>query len=70
MLQAIDRVMQAYSLMATLTPEDQADARERLKRYLHGMSGDDHALAVEGLRFLRGVRPLRGRRGRPSQRES
>ena len=69
MPEAIDRVMQAYTLMATLSSQDEADARKRVGKHLTGMPGDDNALAVEGLRFLRGSRQLRGRRNRPNDGE-
>jgi hypothetical protein len=65
MPEAIERVMQAYTLMATLSPQDEADARERVGKHLAGISGDENTLAVEGLRFLRGSRQLRSRRNRP-----
>jgi len=51
---AIDRVMQAFTLMANLTPEEAQVTRERLAKYLAGMDADEKALAVEGLRYLRG----------------
>ena len=51
---AIDRVMQAFTLMANLTPEEAQVTRERLAEYLAGMDADEKALAVEGLRYLRG----------------
>ena len=51
---AIDRVMQAFTLMANLTPEEAQATRERLTEYLAGMDADEKALAVEGLRYLRG----------------
>jgi hypothetical protein len=51
---AIDRVMQAFTLMANLTPEEAQATRERLAEYLAGMDADEKALAVEGLRYLRG----------------
>ena len=51
---AIDRVMQAFTMMANLTPEEAQATRERLAEYLAGMDGDEKALAVEGLRYLRG----------------
>ena len=50
---AIDRVMRAYVLMVTLTPEDESSARERLEQHLAHIGGDENALAVEGIRFLR-----------------
>ena len=51
---AIDRVMQAFTMMANLTPEEAQATRERLAEYLAGMDADEKALAVEGLRYLRG----------------
>ena len=51
---AIDRVMQAFTLMANLTPEEAQATRERLAEYLAGMDADEKALAVEVLRYLRG----------------
>jgi uncharacterized protein YoaH (UPF0181 family) len=62
MQEAVDRVMQAYGLMVTLSPEDQEEARERLQEHLTGMQGDENALAIAGLRFLRTQRPSRRRR--------
>lgn len=51
---AIDRVMQTFKMMASLTPEEEEDARERLIAHLAGMKADEKTLAVEGLRYLRG----------------
>ena len=51
---AIDRVMQAFTMMANLTPEEAQATRERLMAYLAGMDADEKTLAVEGLRYLRG----------------
>jgi CHASE1-domain containing sensor protein len=51
---AIDRVMQAFTMIANLTPEEAQATRERLTQYLAGMDADEKALAVEGLRYLRG----------------
>jgi hypothetical protein len=65
MQEAVDRVMQAYALMVTLSPEEQADARKRLQEHLSGIEGDENALAVAGLRFLRNPRPARRRGNRP-----
>ena len=56
---AIDRVMQAFTLMANLAPEEAQTTRERLTKYLTGMDADEKALAVEGLRYLRGLRRRR-----------
>jgi hypothetical protein len=41
-------------LMANLTPEEAQATRERLAEYLAGIDADEKALAVEGLRYLRG----------------
>ena len=65
---AIDRVMQAFTLMANLTAEEEQATRERLAEYLSGMDADEKALAVEGLRYLRG--PGRVARRRRMAREA
>ena len=41
-------------MMVDLTPEEEEVTRQRLERYLAGMDADEKALAVEGLRYLRG----------------
>ncbi|ANW00349.1 hypothetical protein LMTR13_09390 [Bradyrhizobium icense] len=51
---AIERVMQAYTMIANLTPDQAQATRERLAAHLAGMNADEKALAVEGLRYLRG----------------
>ena len=51
---AIDRVMQAFTMMTRLTPEQAEATRARLTAHLAGMDADENALAVEGLRYLRG----------------
>ena len=51
MQSAVDRVMEAYTLMVTLTPEEQKVTRQKLERHLAGMGADEKALAVEGLRI-------------------
>jgi hypothetical protein len=58
----IERVLQVYGLMVALTPEEEHETRRRLTQYLAGIEADDNALAVEGLKFLRGPRPQRKRR--------
>ena len=60
---AIDQVMQAFTLMANLTPEEAQATRERLAEYLAGIDADEKALAVEGLRYLRGPDRVARRRG-------
>ena len=51
---AIDRIMQTFTMMTNLTPEEAQATRERLTEYLAGLDADETALAVEGLRYLRG----------------
>ncbi|MCK1514099.1 hypothetical protein IVB22_16285 [Bradyrhizobium sp. 190] len=58
---AIDRVMQAYGMMVSLTPEQERDAREKVSRYLENKGDDEHKLAVEGLKHLLGHIPKRRR---------
>lgn len=58
----IDRVMQAYGMMVNLTPEQERATRARLESHLAELDADDNAVAVEGLKFLRGSdRPVRRR---------
>jgi hypothetical protein len=40
--------------MANLSPEEARATRERLAQNLTGIDADEKALAVEGLRYLRG----------------
>ena len=54
MRRAIDRVMHAYTMIVNLTPEEAEAARERLTAHLAGMDVNESALAVEGMRYLRG----------------
>jgi hypothetical protein len=51
---AVDRVMQTYGMMINLTPAQELEARERVSRFLRDKSGDEHNLAVEGLKYLLG----------------
>jgi hypothetical protein len=51
---AIDRVMQTFTMMTSLSPAEEQAAREKLTAHLAGMGGDEKTLAVEGLRYLRG----------------
>ena len=63
----LDRIMRTFGLMVTLTAEQEADARDRLQRFLEGKTGTEQELAVQGLQFLRGMRgrpPDIRRRGR------
>jgi hypothetical protein len=54
MQEAFDQVMQAYMMIANLTPEQAQATRERLATHLAGMDAGEKALAVEGLLYLRG----------------
>ena len=58
---AIERVMTTYGMMVHLTPEQEQEARERVGRFLQDKGTDEHMLAVEGLKYLRG-RATRRRR--------
>jgi len=54
MEEVINRVMGTYGMMVNLTPREAQATRERLTAHLARMDADEKALAVEGLRFLRG----------------
>jgi hypothetical protein len=54
MQETINRVLQAYMMIANLTPEQAQAARERPATHLAEMDADEKALAVEGFRYLRG----------------
>lgn len=54
MEEVINRVMDTYGMMVNLTPREAQATRERLTAHLARMDADEKALAVEGLRFLRG----------------
>jgi hypothetical protein len=60
-MQVVERVMQTYGLLVTLTPEEEQDARARVSMFLKDKVGDDTALAVEAIKFLRGNKPSRRR---------
>lgn len=60
-MQLIERVMQTWSLLVTLTPEQEDLARERVTRFLEGKTGEDRLLAMEAIKFLRGDRAYRRR---------
>jgi hypothetical protein len=56
---AIDRVMQTYGMIVNLTADEERAAREKVTSYLaEKPDGDENALAVEGLRYLRSVRGI------------
>jgi hypothetical protein len=54
---AIDRVMQTYTMIVNLNPDEERAARQKVAAHLAGKSeANEHALAVEGLRYLRSFR--------------
>jgi hypothetical protein len=59
---AIDRVMRTYSMMVNLTAAQEDEAREKVSNFLKQKVGDEHQLAVEGLKYLLGHEPKRRRR--------
>ena len=59
---AIDRVMQTYGMMVNLTPGQEAETRQKVTNFLKEKVGDEHTLAVEGLKHLLGHVPKRRRR--------
>jgi hypothetical protein len=65
-MQVIERVMQTYGLLVTLTPDEEESARERVAKFLEDKTGDDRILAVEAIKFLRGHRSYRKRNPGPS----
>jgi hypothetical protein len=56
---AIESVMTTYGMIVRLTPDQERETRERVEQFLQGKGSDEHMLAVEGLKYLRGVRPRR-----------
>jgi hypothetical protein len=50
---AVDRVMLAYGMMRDITPEQEMEIRGRVVEYLKTAEGDEHKLAVEGLKYVR-----------------
>ena len=59
---AIERVMQTYSMMVKLTGTQHKEAREKVISFLKERVGDEHQLAVEGLKYLLGHEPKQRRR--------
>ena len=54
---AIERVMETYTMIVNLNPDQERATRQKVTTYLAGKPGiDEHALAVEGLRYLRSFR--------------
>jgi len=64
---AIDRVMETYGMMVNLTPTQEAEVREEVSRFLKEKDGDEHGLAVEGLKHLLGHTTKRRRRAHSLQ---
>jgi hypothetical protein len=64
---AIDRVMHTYGMLGNLTLEEEQAAREKVSNFLaNAKTDDENKLAVEGLRYLRGVKSVLSWRLRPS----
>ena len=61
MERVLERVMKTYTMMVTISAEEEAEALARVQTHLAKLKGDDTALAVAGLRFLRGSRQSRKR---------
>jgi len=54
---AINRVMHTYGMIVNLTAAEQEATRAKVASFLATAKTDDeHQLAIEGLRFLRGVK--------------
>ena len=51
---AIDRVMQAFTIDGEPHRRGGASHARKTEKHLAGMDADEKALAVEGLRYLRG----------------
>jgi hypothetical protein len=62
-MDTIDKIMHTYGMMVSLTSQQTDDARERLAAFLAGRTDDPRTLTLEGLKFLRGDRVARRRRG-------
>jgi hypothetical protein len=54
MQEAVDSVMQAYSMMINITAAQELEARKVVSKFLSDKGGDEHKLAVEGLKYLLG----------------
>jgi hypothetical protein len=54
---AIDRVMQTYTMIERLSPDEERAVRAKVSSYLAAKpSADETALAVDGLRYLRKIK--------------
>jgi hypothetical protein len=52
---AIERVMQTYSMIKTLSQAEEAEIRAKVSTFLAGqrdLDADEHKLTISGLRFL------------------
>jgi hypothetical protein len=54
--------MQTFPMMVNLTPAQEAKARNKVSALLKEKRGDEHVLAVEGLKHLLGRETKRRRR--------
>jgi len=55
---AIDRVMHTYGMIVNLTATEEQAVREKVTNFLAtAKTADEHQLAIEGLRYLRTVKP-------------
>jgi hypothetical protein len=59
---AVERVMQTYGMLVSLTSAQELEARDGVSSYLKDKGDDEHKLAVEGLRHLLGHTLKRRRR--------
>lgn len=50
----IERVMTTYRMIVRLTPDQEHETRKRVEQFLQGKGSDEHMLAVEGLKYLKG----------------
>jgi Mlc titration factor MtfA (ptsG expression regulator) len=56
---ALDRVMQTFTMIVNLTPDEQQSVRAKVTSFLaKKQEASEQELAVEGLRYLRSVREL------------
>jgi hypothetical protein len=59
---AVERVMQTYGMLVSLTSLQEREVREKVSSFLKDKGDDEHKLAVEGLRHLLGHTLKRRRR--------
>lgn len=58
----VERVVRTYGMMVTLAPNEEEEVRQRVSKFVEGQAGDDNAIAVEAIKFLRGPKTYRKRR--------